>query len=172
MKNKLYLLTLAFVALIALVGCQPTETPLPTPEKVIVSGVSFTQFAETSKTTGIYQLNGEGAYYATNGDVQVSYTPDVYTMTISGNTYLNDKYWTVGLAKISDIQNSDGGRPKKDGDIPANRYFTDSAGQIRWFAVENSKIGTHLMNGSYTFWTAYYNEFSNWTDFTGWTFHN
>jgi len=172
MKNKLFLLTSAFVAMIALVGCQPTETPLPTPEKVVVSGVSFTQFADTNKTTGIYQLDGEGAYYTTNGDVQVSYTPDVYTMTISGNTYLNDKYWTVGLAKIADVPV--GGRSAVAGDAPSHNYFTDADGNTQWFAIEGGKLGYHLLTSvtNMIFWTAYYNEFSNWTDFSGWTFHN
>lgn len=96
MKNKLFLLTSAFVAIMALVGCQPTATPStpdPDPVKQTVSGISFTCTTDTTKTTSVYEWdNAVGTYYTTTGDVAV--TANLLFVKIGGVDYINAKYIT------------------------------------------------------------------------------
>lgn len=77
-------------------GCdQPTDpTPEPEPLKVVLDGVTFTN-VDTLVQTTVYEFdNAIGTYYTSSGNVEV--TTVQFTVTIDGNTFVNDYYRDVG----------------------------------------------------------------------------
>jgi hypothetical protein len=94
MSKTINLAVAVFVAIMA-IGCNQPTDPVPDPVKVYLTGSeTFTRVDEagTLDYADIYQWDGAGTYY-TGDDVAVTFdaTYDTeWTITVGGNTYLND----------------------------------------------------------------------------------
>lgn len=110
MKKSMMFVTVVFVAMMAFVGCANPVLPTdPDPVPVYLNdAMMFTNVADTSdtftnsNTTGIYQMDGVGAYLLDGKAVTYDDSEaDCFTITVNGKTFINNAM--LGTWKRTDV---------------------------------------------------------------------
>lgn len=129
MKKSMMFVAVAFVAMMAFVGCANPVVP----QKTTISD-TFVQIDATGTVlSGIYQWDGAGDYYAADGTALTVQAKgaDIFTVSKGGVNYFNQKFVNTSL--------------------PANEtnclYFTLGGGGGDWcFFVDSGEVGVATFN--------------------------